>query len=133
MEKPRRSGNEFLLGTIMGLLLGGLAVLLLVHRFDGQDSTVPIVAEVVITTVPQPTSTPEPTRTPEPTKTAYPSPTPLEWCSYFDEHGTDADIGRKCKKDLGPQTPTPIPTPVDCDTVDGGKVCTWTGENHDAG
>ena len=138
VPKVSDRGNEFLLGTIMGLLLGGLTVLLLTHRFEAPESyQAPVVAQTVATDTPTVTTTP--TMTPSmdinvyvmPSQTPWPTSTPMEYCSFFQEHGTEADIGRKCRKDPEPVTPTPTRTPVPCSAVDGNDVCVWLGERDE--
>lgn len=132
----KESTHSLILATLLGILIGGFGVYLFTGRYQ-MPSTAPVVAQVADTSTPEPTATP--TMTPSmdinvfvlPSITPWPSATAMEWCSYFQEHGTEADIGRKCRKDPEPVTPTPTRTPVPCSAVDGNDVCTWQGERDE--
>lgn len=132
VPKVSDRGNEFLLGTIMGLLLGGLTVLLLTQRFEAPESyQAPVVAQVVPTDTP--TSTVAPTMTPSmdinvyvmPSLTPRPTSTSVNFCSFYDENPELATPGVKCRIPKGLETPTATRTPVPCSAVKPGQTCSW--------
>ncbi len=129
---PSTRTADMLFSLLMGLMIGGLLVYLIVGRFDGYEPPpAAVVAQVESTATSEPSATPEPTRTPwvsvgaQPSRTPWPTSTPVEFCTYWDEHPELATPGAKCRVPKGPVTPTPTMTPVDCDSVEPGSTCNW--------